>query len=1014
MAHLRMKMLAACVGAVLAQWGSGYALADSAVGVDTALGNALNPPGRSALPPLADDGYDTVRHSPTGQLYGIPYDRPSERSKTADGWEYSGVIEAGVLGGDAGKKDTLFRKYKDLKNGPYLNYFEVEGDKPDSANFVQAFGGGAGQHDQFYGMQFGRYNEWKIKLFYNETIHVFSDTYQSLYNGVGTGNLTLAGGLKGAAGAVPVTATLAVGTQSTNPTGANYNANYVGPAVTAANNCSATAPCWSYGGKTYQNGVALNAINGVTGRFDNTGTLIAGSAESNIAASINGYLAGVGPTELALVRKKTGARLDMNLTDSWKTYASFSQEKRTGARPFGMNFGSGNMAVEIAEPIDYTTSDFLAGLQYVDKLTALNLRASASVFRNNIGSLTADNPLFGPVTPLGAITQSSFDLNPDNTAFNLKGEFARKLPGFFNGRFTASVAYGSNRQNDSLMAPLNPSVQAISGVAAGAGYSSTAASAPFNINNWNTTAALSQRTANQRLDTKLIDLGLTLKPIDDLSVKGSLRRYETDNKANDGSGHQYTAYNPLTGQYGVGIKYDNSITAVVGSSTGVVGSPCYTPNGTTVAGCLFNGPAALTAAQAVALGMPNLAYPANNPSSPVVYSLARDYKQNSYGLSVDYDLGKRSNIEGSLEREEFTRTMREREKTWENKFKLAYVNRGFDSATLRASFETDGRRGGEWNAGLLPNVPYYQQVAYGLALPGNSVSNVATQTLAGTVGYVGTNLNNYLGRYSAQSQKTDLANRDQNILNARLNIMARENLDFGVMMQLKNAKYPDTVYGSEQDNLSTVNFDINYQPSHERQFIAYYSRQDGSKKTTGNAGGGTCTFAGMGNSVATMLANCAMTTSSTTAGAGMYPATSVWNMNTKDSNDIFGLSFQQDLGTVRLGVDYSYTRGRTRIGYDYGSTVFPIQAPFEALLGNAMPDMTTVQNTLTLNLMVPIDKRLTARFMYRFEDFRVKDWHYDEVIQGQVQAMDGGTILLDPGRLNSHTNVFGVFIQYKL
>lgn len=79
-----------------------------------------------------------------------------------------------------------------------------------------------------------------------------------------------------------------------------------------------------------------------------------------------------------------------------------------------------------------------------------------------------------------------------------------------------------------------------------------------------------------------------------------------------------------------------------------------------------------------------------------------------------------------------------------------------------------------------------------------------------------------------------------------------------------------------------------------------------------------------------------------------------------------------------------------------------------------MPDMTTVQSTLSLNLLVPIDRRLSTRIMYRYENFRVTDWHYDGVIQGQVQALDGGTLLLDAGPQDYHANVFGVFLQYKL
>ena len=997
--HPRLKMITYCVGVALAQWAATPALADSGVGVDTALGNALNPPGRSSVPrPLDNDASDSVRRSPTGQLYGIPYDLNEDRSKTADGWEYSGVIEAGIIAGDGDKKNAAFRQYRDLTNGPTLNYFEVEGNKPATANFIQAVGGGVGQHDQFYGVQFGRYNDWKVKLFYNETIHVFSDNYKSLYNGQGTGNLTLAGSLQGAAGATRVT--------SGSPT--------VGTGA-----CSATAPCWSYNGATYSNATSLAAIDGVAGSYDAAGVLIAGSPQSNMAKAVNDQLATTPDSELALVRKKGGMRFDVTLTNNWKAYASLTEEKRTGSRPFSMNYGSGNMTVEIPEPIDYTTSDFLGGLQYVDKLTSVNLRASASMFRNNIDRLTVANPLFSPATPWGSVNQSTFDLNPDNTAFNVKGEYARKLPDLLNGRFTASVAYGSNRQNDALMAPLGSGVAAMNGIAPGAGFATgVTASNYFDISKWNTTAALSQTSANQQLDTKLLNLSLSLNPTDNLSVRGTLRHYETDNKANDGNGHQYTAYNPLTGQYGI-IKYDDSPTTVVASTSGAVGSPCVSPAGATVAGCYFNGPVALTAAQALALGLPNAALAANNPSGLVVYSLARDYKQDNYVLSADYDLGGRSSVEGSYEREDYTRTMRERDKTWEDKLKLGYVNRDFEIATLRASLESDRRRGGDYNAGLLANVAYYPQVAYALALPGNSLTNIATQYLANAVGYTGANLTNYIARYSAQGRKTDLADRDQNVLNLRANFSPRQDLDLGAMVQWKDIKYPETFYGLEKDQLTSVNFDVNYQPSAAQQFTAYYSRQDGNKSTRGNAGNGSAitpapSCAGF-TSVVDLLANCAMTNYSTNTALGQYLSTSIWDMKTKDTNDVLGFNFQQDLGKVRLGLEYTYARGHTNISYDYGSTALTAaQAAIEVLNGNALPDMTTTQNALTVNLLMPINRQFSARLMARYEDFKISDWHYDSVIHSQVQNLDGGALLLDAGPTNYHATFVGVFLQYKL
>ena len=58
----------------------------------------------------------------------------------------------------------------------------------DGGHNVDVVGGAAGRHDQYYGLQFGRANDWKVKLFFTEIPHVFTNRYKSLWNGVGTAN----------------------------------------------------------------------------------------------------------------------------------------------------------------------------------------------------------------------------------------------------------------------------------------------------------------------------------------------------------------------------------------------------------------------------------------------------------------------------------------------------------------------------------------------------------------------------------------------------------------------------------------------------------------------------------------------------------------------------------------------------------------------------------------------------------------------------------------------------------
>jgi hypothetical protein len=967
---IHMKKIVVCIGIALAQFEAGSALADSAVGVDTALGNALNPPGRTSVPREVDpDGVDTVRRSPTGQLYGVPAIPPTQ-SQSKSGWNYNGGIEAGVLGvGDEGKdnnaKAAQFRQYKDLKSGLYLNYFEAEADKPDAARFFQVFGGGTGQGDQFYGVQFGRYNDWKLKTFYNETTHVFADTWKSLYSGEGSGTLN---------------------TGLTMPTRV-----ITGSPTAGTGACTAALPCWSYGAVIYSNATSLAAINGTTGTPNATTGVIAtstgigatGAAQSNMAKAISDKLKNTPYSELSLVRKKGGVRGDITLTNRWKGFASYNLEKRNGSRPFAMN--DGNVSTEIAEPIDYNTHDFLVGLAYNDPLNQANLRASASMFRNNISTLNVQYALLGVATSNGVIQHATFDLPPDNEAYNVKGEFARNLPNLYKGRFTASAAYGTNRQNDALLAPISAAQNADLAAAGVTTLTNANPGYPANtalVSNWNTVAALSQSTGNQRIDTKLLDLGLSIEPKDALSMKGSYRYYETDNKGG------YIAYNPLTGQFGRGPGTGNG-TGAFDTAVGIGSSAsCYTlPGYPAVPGC-------------------SAAAPVSGVNVPV-FGQARSTKQTNYGITADYDLTRTSSLNGAVEREEFNRNFRERAKTWEDKVKLGYVNRALGNSTLRVSYENDNKRGGEYRYRTFEDL--------GTGLPGLDVATLVANAglTVGGVTYPALNAN-FFNRYSFYMRKYDQADRNQEILNTRLNLLAREDLDIGINLQLKRANFPNSFYGLKKDNQDSAGLEFNYQPSSERTITAFYNYQDATKAmqlNSGVAGAAACTASNIA------LYGYAACSDTTTGLDGSRPFTDIWTSETKDINNTLGLGLQNDFGFVRLGIDYSYSESSTHINYNFGSTAFsatPANNTAMALLaGSALPDMTTLQNTITLNLVKPINKKSSVRLLYRYEEMKIKDWHYDGVITGAMAAYDGNTLLLDAGPQNYHVSVVGLLYQLK-
>jgi hypothetical protein len=990
----RLSVLASAVGLALTQFMTSAAWADSAVGVDTAMGNALNP-GRPTLPRDPDPDAAMGKRTPSGQLYDIPAGITEDAAQTAGGWRYQGSADVGVLGGDAGSRNAQFRQYKDLHSGLYVNNFGVEAEKPDSGNFLEISGGGVGRADQFYTLQTGRYNDWKLRAFYTETLHSFTDNYHSLYQGVGGNQLRLpnAPGIAASAGALAITDNVKR-TQGVTP-------NYVG----ATSTCTPAAPCFSYNGLIYSNATALLAINGFTGTANpTTGAIVAGSAPGGVAGAINTYLAGVSPSELSLVRKKAGSRVDLNLSDRWKVYAGYTLEKRQGARPFGYMDGNNSPAIEVAEPIDYDTHDFQGGLQYANQLTQFNLRMSASLFRNNYSTLNIQNPfLLGATSQAANITQSQFALSPDNEAYSVKAELARSFPDFYKARLTGSVALSSSRQDQSLLMPMTaaagPTTLNNSGYATGS----------FNANNWNGVNGLplSRASADTRIDTRLTDLTLALSPTDALSVSGKLRYYETHNPS------EYVAYNPLTGQYGRVILDGASTNLVVSGAK--IGGACLSPGGDSVAGCTFYG---------LSQGLPGIS--TNAPNNAPVFSFGREQKQLNAVLSADYSINRFASVNAALEREQVDRTERERDRTWDDKLKLGYVNRGFESATLRLSYETARRRGSEYN--------YWPVAAeYGTGLPGMTYETIlANNTLQTTINGVkyfvyqpaANNFAGYLARYAMGTRKTDLADRDQNVFNARLNLLPRDDLDVGVVLQTKTVNYPNSEYGVQTDHQDSATLDINYQPSTEQQYYGFVSYQQGRRRLVGNNGAGTCTLGttqvnGVTLTAGNVMQLCAQTSTAPLTGtaAGKFLSTDIWHMDTQDQNTAVGFGVRHDFGRFKLIADYSYSQSRTQIGYDFGSTALSrvpaTQALMAALAGTGYPDLTLIQNTFSLNLLFPLSRKLSVHVFDRYELGKIGDWHYEGQPIGKTSAVDGGMLMLDAGPRDYRLNVIGVLLQYR-
>ena len=876
-------------------------------------GNALNP---APINPVThgrwmdEEGIGTripSARTPTGQHYNIPLDTEGEapEPKVRD-WTTVGFVELGFLvtGGD--DRAALFRTYKDLRSGGYLNAFGVLAEKPDQARYFEATGGGVGRDDQFYRAQFGRYNDWKVTAFYDGTPQVFTSTYRSLWNGVGSSNLALA--------------TLTPG-----------------------------------------------------------GTTNAATTQTNIQNAV----AATPESDLQVVRKRAGVRYDKTLGESWKLHATVTDEKREGARPFGAVFGGGGGGgnMEIPESVDYHTTELSAGAQWNDAVSSFNIRASASFFRNEIDTLTFQNPIFinlngsTGLTPQ-SFTQGRFDLAPDNQSYNVKGEYARALPDLWRGHLTGTVSLGSMRQDDNLLAPTEYSL---------AGGTVTAGGVSL-ANNWNTPTALTRQTANTRIDTALADFSATFRPARTLDLRGKIRYYELRNE-----GEPYVSCNPLTGQFGRILNE--------GSGLSLVGAP----------GNAFNATQCnLEAARALGI-VPTTG---NVPIASALY----DYRQLVGNVAADWRLGKASSLTAALERETYRRDNREREETSEDKFRVGYVDRGLIDGSIRLSYEHDRRGGGEYN----PN-PYEPYLSASLG-PHPAAGTVNVQTWFHSI---------------AQFRSFDLADRNQNLLNGRVDY-SWGSFDGALSAQVKDASFPGQYGRTGHQKTGSISLDLTYQSGSAAVMYANYTHQRGELEQRGvhpNACsiGQTYYFYSDGRVLsaaagapppATPDGTTLVTTQSITGGnwfdtcgmasppSPLFPESRAWEVVSKDRSDVLGLGIKYDLGKAKLDANFTRALGRTQIGYTYNAAALGLSPAQAALAGSGMSDLTLAQNILNATMWVPLDKNMQLRLLVRYETGKVHDWHYDGLAANPMPASNA--VYLDSGPRDYRTTVVGVMLHLRM
>lgn len=130
----------------------------------------------------------------------------------------------------------------------------------------------------------------------------------------------------------------------------------------------------------------------------------------------------------------------------------------------------------------------------------------------------------------------------------------------------------------------------------------------------------------------------------------------------------------------------------------------------------------------------------------------------------------------------------------------------------------------------------------------------------------------------------------------------------------------------------------------------------------------------------------------------------------EDRSSVFGFGLFYDAIKARFTLDYSYLSGVTKIDYQYGSSALGLTNPQQlALIGTGFPDLDTTQHILEANLIVPVNKQLAVRTLYRYEAGNLDDWHYAGVAGNPVPA--NNAVYLDSGTQNYSTSFVALLLQ---
>jgi MtrB/PioB family decaheme-associated outer membrane protein len=176
---------------------------------------------------------------------------------------------------------------------------------------------------------------------------------------------------------------------------------------------------------------------------------------------------------------------------------------RSGEQPWAGSFGiSGAVATEMPVPIDHRTTEFGTNLEFSNNRAFARFGYEGSYFRNNVTSLTWDNPSRVADSPTAGPAQGRMSLWPNTDSNTVTATGGLNLPG--RSHATAYLSVGTLSNNDPLL--------------------------PFTVNSAITPIPLDRSTAEVKARVTAMNYNFTSRPTSMLWFSARYRQYEFDNQ----------------------------------------------------------------------------------------------------------------------------------------------------------------------------------------------------------------------------------------------------------------------------------------------------------------------------------------------------------------------------------------------------------------------------------------------------------------------------------------------------